>query len=64
MRDEMREGDGVLFYASNADPSGVSGLAEIARGVGLRLEFHAGNQWIITSHLRAVAVEPSPERPC
>ena len=31
MRDEMQEGDGVLFYASNADPSGVSGLAEIAR---------------------------------
>lgn len=31
MRDEMREGDGVLFYASNADPSGVTGLAEIAR---------------------------------
>ena len=31
MRDEMQEGDGVLFYASNADPSGVTGLAEIAR---------------------------------
>jgi predicted RNA-binding protein with PUA-like domain len=27
----MQVGDGVLFYASNADPSGVSGLAEIAR---------------------------------
>jgi predicted RNA-binding protein with PUA-like domain len=31
MRDQMQEGDGVLFYASNADPSGVTGLAEIAR---------------------------------
>jgi predicted RNA-binding protein with PUA-like domain len=31
MRDEMQVGDGVLFYASNADPSGVSGLASIAR---------------------------------
>ena len=31
MRDVMREGDGVLFYASNADPSGVSGLASICR---------------------------------
>jgi predicted RNA-binding protein with PUA-like domain len=31
MRDDMREGDAVLFYASNADPSGVTGLAEIAR---------------------------------
>ena len=31
MRDEMQSGDGVLFYASNADPSGVTGLAEIVR---------------------------------
>ena len=31
MRDEMQVGDGVLFYASNADPSGVTGLAEIVR---------------------------------
>ena len=30
MRDEMQVGDGVLFYASNADPSGVTGLATIA----------------------------------
>jgi predicted RNA-binding protein with PUA-like domain len=31
MRDDMQPGDGVLFYASNADPSGVTGLATIAR---------------------------------
>lgn len=31
MRDEMKAGDGVLFYASNAEPSGVTGLAEIVR---------------------------------
>jgi predicted RNA-binding protein with PUA-like domain len=31
MRDDMKIGDGVLFYASNADPSGVTGLAEIVR---------------------------------
>jgi predicted RNA-binding protein with PUA-like domain len=30
MRDQMQQGDGVLFYASNAKPSGVTGLAEIA----------------------------------
>jgi predicted RNA-binding protein with PUA-like domain len=30
MRDEMRVGDKVLFYASSADPSGVSGLAEVS----------------------------------
>jgi len=31
MRDQMREGDAVLFYASNAAPSGVTGLARIAK---------------------------------
>ncbi len=31
MRDEMRVGDGVLFYASNADPSGVTGIARVAK---------------------------------
>ena len=31
MRDDMRVGDAVLFYASNADPSGVSGLATVAK---------------------------------
>lgn len=30
MRD-MKAGDKVLFYASSADPSGVTGLAEVAR---------------------------------
>src|SRR4029078_1449564 len=28
---QMQVGDGVLFYAASADPSGVTGLAEIAR---------------------------------
>ena len=31
MRDDMQVGDGVLFYASNADPSGVTGLARVVR---------------------------------
>ena len=31
LRDEMHQGDGVLFYASNADPSGVTGVATIVR---------------------------------
>lgn len=31
MRDEMRVGDKVLFYASNADPAGVTGIAEVVR---------------------------------
>ena len=31
MRDEMRKGDGVLFYHSSADPAGIVGTAEIVR---------------------------------
>jgi predicted RNA-binding protein with PUA-like domain len=31
LRDDMKLGDRVLFYASNADPSGVTGVAEISR---------------------------------
>ena len=27
-------------------------------GLGLHLEVHAGGQWIITSYVRAIAVEP------
>ena len=30
MRDEMRPGDGLLFYHSNVDPLGVYGIAEVA----------------------------------
>lgn len=31
MRDDFRVGDGVLFYASNATPSGVTGVARVSR---------------------------------
>jgi predicted RNA-binding protein with PUA-like domain len=31
MRDEMRVGDRVLYYHSNAEPTGVAGLARVAR---------------------------------
>ncbi len=31
LRDEMRVGDGVLYYHSNADPPGVAGVAQVAR---------------------------------
>lgn len=30
MRDEMKPGDGVLFYHSSAEPPGIAGIAEIA----------------------------------
>jgi predicted RNA-binding protein with PUA-like domain len=32
MRDDMKPGDRVLFYHSSADPTGVAGIAEVARG--------------------------------
>lgn len=31
MRDEMKVGDGVLFYHSNAKPPGVAGLAKVVK---------------------------------
>jgi predicted RNA-binding protein with PUA-like domain len=31
LRDDLKVGDGVLYYASNAEPSGVTGIAEVAR---------------------------------
>lgn len=31
MRDDMRPGDGVLFYHSNASPPGVAGVARVSR---------------------------------
>jgi predicted RNA-binding protein with PUA-like domain len=31
MRDDMKVGDRVLFYHSNANPPGVAGIAEVAR---------------------------------
>ena len=35
MRDRMQVGDPVLFYASNAEPSGVTGLAKIGKAFGI-----------------------------
>ena len=32
LRDDVKPGDLVLFYASSAEPSGVTGVAEVARG--------------------------------
>jgi len=32
MRDQMKPGDRILFYHSNADPPGVAGIAEVAGG--------------------------------
>jgi predicted RNA-binding protein with PUA-like domain len=32
LRDQMKVGDGVLFYHSNADPPCIAGIAEVVRG--------------------------------
>ena len=33
-------------------------------GIGLHLEFHTGDQWVITSHVRSIAIESATGRPC
>lgn len=46
LRDQMQEGDGVLFYASNAEPSGVTGLASIVRaGYPDHFAFRKGHKY-------------------
>jgi len=46
LRDAIQVGDGVLFYASNADPSGVVGLAEVVRaGYPDPLQFRRGHDY-------------------
>lgn len=32
LRDDLQPSDRVLFYASNAEPTGVAGVAEVSRG--------------------------------
>ena len=46
LRDEIQVGDQVLFYASNADPSGVMGLARVVRaGYPDPLQFKRGDDY-------------------
>ena len=46
LRDEMKEGDEVLFYASNANPSGVTGVAKIVRaGYPDEFQFRKGHKY-------------------
>lgn len=46
MRDEMRVGDGVLFYHSNAKPPGVAGLARVSnRAYPDHFAFEKGNPY-------------------
>jgi predicted RNA-binding protein with PUA-like domain len=32
LRDEIKQGDGVLFYQSSADPTGVAGFGMVSKG--------------------------------
>lgn len=32
LRDPIKPGDGVFFYHSNAEPSGIAGIAKVQRG--------------------------------
>jgi predicted RNA-binding protein with PUA-like domain len=32
LRDEIKQGDGVLFYQSSADPTGVAGIGTVSKG--------------------------------
>jgi len=46
LRDEIQVGDGVLFYASNASPSGVAGIAEVVTaGYPDPLQFRKGDDY-------------------
>ena len=57
MRDDMRVGDAVLFYASNADPSGVSGLATITKaGYPDHFAWKAGHKYFDGRSTKAVPV--------
>lgn len=46
LRDEVKRGDGVLFYASGAQPPGVTGIARVTRdGYPDRFAFEVGHPY-------------------
>ncbi|WP_221764449.1 EVE domain-containing protein [Methyloradius palustris] len=46
MRDQMKVGDGVLFYHSNCDVPGIAGIAEVSKlAYPDRLQFIAGHKY-------------------
>lgn len=46
MRDQMKLGDGVLFYHSNCDEPGVVGIAEVSKlAYPDRLQFEKGHKY-------------------
>jgi predicted RNA-binding protein with PUA-like domain len=56
MRDQMKIGDGVLFYHSNCDEPGVVGVAEVSKlAYPDRLQFEKGHKYF--------DVKATPENP-
>lgn len=46
MRDQMKPGDGVLFYHSNCEVPGIAGIAEVSKlAYPDRLQFIAGHKY-------------------
>jgi predicted RNA-binding protein with PUA-like domain len=46
MRDQMRVGDGVLFYHSNCDEPGIAGIAEVSKlAYPDRTQFDPGHRY-------------------
>jgi len=46
MRDQMKVGDGVLFYHSNCEQPGIAGIAEVSKlAYPDRLQFIAGHKY-------------------
>lgn len=46
MRDDMKVGDGVLFYHSNAEPTGIAGIAQVTKeGVADPTQFQAKSEY-------------------
>ncbi len=69
MREVLVQGGAFFTARTRACLSGSSFGGSCLKlgwiGVGLRMEFHADDQWIITSHVRSIAVEESAtRRPC
>ena len=62
-REVMVTGGAFFPEQTRACLSGSSGGGSCLKmgwiGMGLHLEFHAGDQWIITSHVRSISAVPS-----
>ena len=57
LRDEIKKGDGVLFYHSNAKPMGITGIAKVVKeGYPDHTAFDPGDKHFGTSTRTAIPV--------